>query len=59
MGGSYFAAQKHNVIPQGGNEGLSPAIQRATDRSNNTVNLPTGSVYTGERRNGKKHGHGF
>jgi hypothetical protein len=29
-----------------------------TSNSNNTINLPNGSVFAGERRNGKKHGHG-
>ena len=62
MGGEYYSAKKgHNnnyTGSQGGPE-VNGVMHRITSNSNETVNLPNGSIYTGERRNGKKHGRGI
>ena len=56
MGGANSAPK--TTFNQGGNSSM-PNLNKHTTTSGNTfMPIPNGSVYNGERKNGKKHGHG-
>lgn len=67
MGGAYYSGSKnfnnnqHFDRNQAGPDSNSPShhqLGRMSTGNSGTVNFPNGSVFNGERRNGKKHGQG-